>query len=214
VALALRTAVVSGAAVPASLRAAFGARGIAVFELYGTAELGIIAYETVAHDGLVLNEGLIAEIVAPGTGEPVPDGDVGELVVTPLRADYPLFRFATGDLSAFLPGASPCGRTNRRLRGWLGRADDTIKVKGMFLHPAMLGQALAQVPGAPARACLTVTRRDERDVLTLEVEGTADPRLADALVAAVRAVTRLGCTLAWVDALPDGPPLRDHRPPV
>ncbi len=211
--VALRTAVVSGAAVPASLRAAFGARGIAVFELYGTAELGIIAYETAAHDGLVLNEGLIAEILAPGGCDPMPDGEVGELVVTPLRADYPLFRLATGDLTAFLPGQSACGRTNRRLRGWMGRADEAVKVKGMFLRPGMLAQALALVPGAPARACLTITRADERDVLTLQAEAADDAALSEALVRAVRDVTRLGCAVAFTDSLPDGPPIRDHRPP-
>ena len=212
VSVVLRTAVVSGAAVPASLRAAFGARGIAVFELYGTAELGIIAYETPSHDGLVLNEGLIAEILDPLSGEPIPEGEVGELVVTPLRIDYPLFRLATGDLTAFLPGRSACGRTNRRLRGWLGRADETIKVKGMFLRPAMLADVMARVTANPPRACLTVTRQDERDVLTLVVEsapGWIDP---DALAAAVRAVTRLGCAVAFVDKLADGPPLRDQRP--
>jgi phenylacetate-CoA ligase len=210
--VALRTAVVSGAAVPASLRAAFAARGIAVFELYGTAELGIIAYETPSHDGLVLNEGLIAEILDPVSGAPMPDGEVGELVVTPLRTDYPMFRLATGDLTAVLPGRSGCGRSNRRLRGWLGRADETIKVKGMFLRPGMLAEALARVTATPPRACLTVTRQDERDVLTLVVErapGAPDP---EALVAAVRAVTRLGCVVAFVDTLADGPPLRDQRP--
>lgn len=213
----LQSAVVSGAAVPASLRGAFDARGIEVFELYGTAELGIIAYETTAHAGLVLNEGLIAEVVAPGTGTPLPEGEVGELLVTPLRADAPLFRLATGDLTAFLPAGSPCGRTNRRLRGWMGRADEAIKVKGMFLRPGMLAQVLAQVPAqmpdGPARACLVVTRQDERDVLTLEVQGAADAGLTAALVSAVRDVTRLGCDVRWVDDLADGPPLRDRRPP-
>jgi len=214
VAVAIRSAVVSGAAVPASLRAAFGARGIAVFELYGTAELGIIAYETAAHAGLVLNEGLIAEIVAPGTGDTLKDGEVGELVVTPLRADYPLFRLATGDLTAFMPGTSPCGRTNRRLRGWMGRADEAVKVKGMFLRPAMLAQILMQVPGAPARACLTVTRQNERDILTLECEGPPDDALSEALVRAVRDVARLGCAVRWAPKLPDGPQIRDLRAPA
>lgn len=210
--VALRTAVVSGAAVPASLRAAFAARSIAVFELYGTAELGIIAYETPSHDGLVLNEGLIAEVLDPVTGARMPDGEVGELVVTPLRIDYPMFRLATGDLTAVLPGPSGCGRTNRRLRGWLGRADETIKVKGMFLRPGMLAEALARVTATPPRVCLAVTRRDERDVLTLVVEGPPGCLEPDALVAAVRAVTRLGCEVAFTDRLTDGPPLRDERP--
>jgi phenylacetate-CoA ligase len=210
--VALRTAVVSGAAVPASLRAAFAARGIAVFELYGTAELGIIAYETPSHDGLVLNEGLIAEILDPLSGEPMPEGEVGELVVTPLRTEYPLFRLATGDLTAILPGRTACGRTNRRLRGWLGRADETIKVKGMFLRPGMLAEVLARVTANPPRACLTVTRQDERDVLTLMVEGVPGVLDPEALVAAVRAVTRLGCGVEFLDNLAEGPPLRDMRP--
>lgn len=211
--LALRAALLSGAALPASLRSFFGARGIGVFELYGTAELGIIAYETASHDGMVLSEGLWAEVIDPGSGTPLPEGEVGELVITPLRQHYPLIRFATGDLTALLPAGAASGHSNRRLRGWMGRADDTVKVKGMFLRPAMLAEVLAVLP-APAAACFVIERADERDQLTLQIEGTADAALAALVLERVRAVTRLGCALCWLapGSLPAGPALRDLRP--
>jgi len=212
--VALRSAVVSGAAVPASLRASFAARGIEVFELYGTAELGIIAYETPSHDGLVLNEGLLVEIVAPGTGDPLPDGEVGELVVTPLHADCPLIRFATGDLSAILPGLSGCGRTNRRLRGWMGRADDAVKVKGMFIRPGLLAEIIAGGAGLVTRARFVIDRRDERDHLTLEAEGPMhDSAATDRLTRLVRDVTRLGSDVRWCadGSMPQGKLIEDRR---
>ena len=131
----LERAMVSGAALPASLRQELRERGIDVSQAYATGDLGVIAYESPARDGLVVNEGLIVEIVVPGTGEPVAEGEIGEVVVTRLTADYALLRLATGDLSAALSGVSPCGRTNARLRGWLGRADQSTKIKGMFVHP-------------------------------------------------------------------------------
>ena len=125
-------------------------RGLEVFQSYGTADLGMVAYESPAREGLILDEDVIVEIVRPGTGDPVADGEVGEIVVTVLNRDYPLVRFATGDLSAFMPGASPCGRTNRRIRGWLGRADQTTKVKGMFVHAGQIAEVLKRHPDACA----------------------------------------------------------------
>lgn len=212
--LTLRVALLSGAALPASLRAAFTARGIGVFELYGTAELGIIAYETASHDGMVVNENLWVEIVAPGSGDLMPPGEIGELVVTPFRSDYPLIRFATGDLTALLPGFAASGHTNHRLRGWLGRADDTVKVKGMFMRPAMLAEVLAGLPDPVPRARFVIDRAEERDRLVLEIEGNDDPGQNAILLERVRAVARLGCELRWVakGSLPEGPALRDLRP--
>ncbi|WP_323042512.1 phenylacetate--CoA ligase family protein [Gemmobacter sp.] len=207
--VALTRAFLSGAAVTPTLRAAFTTRGIAVFELYGTAELGILAYETPAHQGMVLNDGFWAEIVAPGTGDPLPQGEVGELVVTLYRTAYPLIRFATGDLTAILPSAD--GVAPPRLRGWMGRADDAVKVKGMFLRPGMLADVLATSPVTRAR--FVVDRVDERDRLTLEVEGAEDPALGADLQRAVRSVTRLGCDLRWCapGSIPQGPALADLR---
>lgn len=212
-------ALLSAAALPASLRAGFAARGIAVFEQYGTAELGIIAYETDSHDGMVLAESLWAEIVAPGSGEPLPEGEVGELVVTPLRQDYPLIRFGTGDLSGFAPGQAASGHSNRRLRGWLGRADDAVKVKGMFLRPAMLAEVLAALPpDLPARppARFVIDRTAERDRLTLEIAAAPSDPLGALLLARVRDVTRLGCELRWVtpETLTgtEAQPILDRRP--
>ncbi len=126
-------------------------RGLEVFQSYGTADLGMVAYESPAREGLILDEHVIVEIVRPGTGDPVADGEVGEIVVTVLNRDYPLVRFATGDLSAFMPGTSPCGRTNRRIRGWLGRADQTTKVKGMFVHAGQIAEVLKRHPDCLAR---------------------------------------------------------------
>lgn len=212
--LTLKNAVVSGAAVPDSLRATFGKCGIEVFECYGTAELGIIAYETSSHDGLLVCDNLLIEIVAPGTGDPLPDGEIGELVVTPLRADYPLFRFATGDLSAILPGPSGCGRTNRRLRGWLGRADDAVKVKGMFLRPDHHAQLLSSAVGLLSYARFIIDRSDERDRLTLEAEGPShDDGASDRVITIVRNITRLGCALHWQPdgTIPRGKPIADWR---
>ena len=188
----LTKAVVSGEAFPAPLREAFAARGLAAFQLYATADLGLIAYETSAHEGLVVDEGVLVEIVRPGTGDAVPAGEVGEVVVTPLlNADYPLVRFATGDLSAFMPGCSPCGRTNARLRGWLGRADQTTKVRGMFVHPAQVAQVLARHPDI-RRARLVVEHDDGGlDAMRLEVEQADDASAGEAIVATLRDVTKL-----------------------
>jgi len=139
-------ALVSGEALPPALRAGFAQRGVEVLQCYASADLGLIAYETPAREGLVLDEDVIVEIVTPGTGDPVAEGEVGEVVVTSFSEVYPLIRFATGDLSAILPGPSPCGRTNTRIRGWLGRADQTTKVKGMFVHPEQIAAIVARHP--------------------------------------------------------------------
>lgn len=209
--LAITRAFLSGAAVTPTLRAAFTGRGVEVFELYGTAELGILAYETPSHDGMVLNDGIWPEIVAPGTGEPLAPGEVGELVVTLFRTSYPLIRFATGDLTAIVASADGAGPP--RLRGWMGRADDAVKVKGMFLRPGMLAEVLAAVGASARPARFVVDRIDERDRLTLEIEGPDDPALVEALHKAVRSVTRLGCELRWCasGALPQGATLADLR---
>ena len=140
----MRRALVSGEALPPALRAEIGAAGIAVRQCYATADLGLVAYESVPDAGLVLDEWVIVEILRPGTGDPVGPGEVGEVVVTTLNPDYPLIRFATGDLSMLLPGASPCGRTAPRLKGWMGRADQTTKVRGLFVHPSQVAEAIAQ----------------------------------------------------------------------
>ena len=182
---------VSGEALPPSLRAAIGERGVAVMQCYATADVGLIAYESSALEGMILDEGAIVEIVRPGTGDPVPEGEVGEVVVTPLNPDYPLVRFATGDLSAVLPGASPCGRTNTRIRGWMGRADQTTKVKGMFVHPSQIAEVVRR-HAEIVRARLVVTSAGNQDVMTLHCETEAgDPGLTDAVAATVREVCKL-----------------------
>src|SRR5580704_549191 len=154
-------ALVSGAALPASLREELAARGVAVLQCYATADVGVIAYETPARTGMVVNETVILEIVRPGTGEVVAYGEVGEVVVTSFNADYPMIRLATGDLSAIVPGASPCGRTNRRVRGWMGRADQTTKIKGMFVHPRQVADVARRHPEL-LRVRLVVTREAEQ----------------------------------------------------
>jgi len=188
----VKKALVSGEAFPPSLRDALGARGIAAYQVYASADLGSIAYESTAREGLIVDEGTLVEIVRPGTGDPVAPGEVGEVVVTLLaNADYPLIRFGTGDLSAFMPGTSPCGRTNARIKGWMGRADQTTKVKGMFVHPAQVAQIVARHPEI-ARARLVVDNPEGNDRMTLHVEiaGKATAS-ADAIVATIRDVTKL-----------------------
>ena len=182
---------VSGEALPPSLRAAIGERGISVMQCYATADVGLIAYESPALEGMILDEGAIVEIVRPGTGDPVAEGEVGEIVVTPLNPDYPLVRFATGDLSAVMPGASPCGRTNTRIRGWMGRADQTTKVRGMFVHPSQVAEVVRRHEEI-VRARLVVTSVDNQDVMTLRCESeTGDPGLVAAIAATVREVCKL-----------------------
>ena len=182
---------VSGEALPPSLRASLGERGVAVMQCYATADVGLIAYESPALEGMILDEGAIVEIVRPGTGDPVAEGEVGEVVVTPLNPDYPLVRFATGDLSAVMPGASPCGRTNARIRGWMGRADQTTKVRGMFVHPSQVAEVVRRHPEI-VRARLVVTSVDNQDVMTLRCESErGDAGIAGAVAASVREVCKL-----------------------
>ncbi|MFQ6018537.1 MAG: phenylacetate--CoA ligase family protein [Kiloniellaceae bacterium] len=209
-------ALVSGGALFPSLRQDYAGRGIRMLQCYATADVGLIAYESAADRGMIVDEGLIVEIVRPGTGDPVPEGEVGEVVVTTLNPDYPLIRLATGDLSAVLPGLSPCGRTNLRLKGWLGRADQTTKVKGMFVHPAQVAEVLKRHPEV-TKARLIVARRGEADVMTLhcEVAGAqAGEALAGAIAGSLRAVCNLGgeVRLAAPGALPnDGKVIEDTR---
>ncbi|MFM9857053.1 AMP-binding protein [Pseudoxanthobacter sp. M-2] len=211
-------AVVSGAALPKSLSAEFARRGIAAFQAYATAELGILAFETSGRSGLVVNEDIILEIVRPGTGDPVAPGEVGEVVVTRMSPAYPLVRFGTGDLSALLPGPSPCGRTNLRLEGWMGRADQRTKVKGMFVDPAQVDQVVKRHPEV-RRARLVVGRADEQDTMTLRfeaaVDGEAGATLAEAVAATLRDVTKLSGTAEPVPAgtlANDGKVIDDTRP--
>jgi phenylacetate-coenzyme A ligase PaaK-like adenylate-forming protein len=210
----LKKALVSGEAYPPSLRDWLRERGIEGYQAYATADVGTIAYETAAREGLVIDEGVIVEIVRPGTGDPVPDGEVGEVVVTVLQADYPLLRFGTGDLSAILPGLCPTGRTNLRIKGWMGRADQTTKVRGMFVHPAQVAEVCKRHPEI-ARARLVVEGEMANDRMTLRAEAVATPAgLADALAATVRDLTKLRCDVALVapGSLPnDGKVIEDSR---
>ena len=180
-------AAVSGGALFPSTRAFYRERGIHCLQAYATADLGSIAYETVQDEGLIIDEGVLVEIVTPGTGDPVEEGRIGEVVVTCLNDDYPLIRFATGDLSSLLPGRSSCGRTNRRLSGWKGRADQTTKIKGMFVHPEQVATLVACNPGI-MRARIVVTRENELDVMTILVESMMDevPGLAESVLSTIK----------------------------
>lgn len=210
----LRKASVGGEAFPPSLRDWLAERGIAAYQSYGTADLGLIAYETEAREGLVLDEGVIVEIVRPGTGEPVPAGEVGEVVVTTLNPDYPLIRFGTGDLSAVLPGPCPTGRTNTRIKGWMGRADQTAKVRGMFVHPAQVAEIVRRHPEV-RRARLVVSGEMANDRMDLRVEVDGAPEgLAERLGDSVRDVTKLrgDVLLCAPGSLPnDGKVIEDTR---
>ena len=210
----IRRALVSGAAFPPSLQAEVKARGVDAYQMYGTADLGCVAYETAAREGLVVAEEVILEIVRPGTGDPVPDGEIGEVVVTVLDEAHPILRLALGDLSAVLPGVSPCGRTNTRILGWRGRADQTAKVKGMFVRPEQVAEIAQRHPGL-GRLRLVVTREGEQDAMTLRAESAGAPGLADALAATLQAVTRLRGAVELVPpgSLPnDGKVIADERP--
>jgi phenylacetate-CoA ligase len=211
----LKRALVSGAALPASLRQELGSRGVAVLQCYATADVGVISYESAAREGMILNESLILEIVRPGSGDPVPDGEVGEVVVTSFNEDYPMVRLATGDLSAVMPGGSPCGRTNTRIRGWMGRADQTAKVKGMFVRPELVIE-VGRRHAALGRVRLVVTRENEQDAMTLMAEcDMDDPGLAAAVGATLQSVTKLKGDVKFVapGSLPnDGKVIADERP--
>ncbi|HSV46747.1 MAG TPA: AMP-binding protein [Ramlibacter sp.] len=187
----IRKALTGGEALPPSLRDWFVEHGMAVYQSYATADLGLIAYETPAREGLVVEESVIVEIVRPGTGDPLPEGEVGEVVVTTLNPDYPLIRFGTGDLSAVLRGACPSGRTNQRIKGWLGRADQTTKIRGMFVHPGQVADIARRFPEV-LKARLVVSGEMANDTMTLKVEAASMPQGLDARIGeAVRDVTKL-----------------------
>ncbi len=194
----LQKALVSGEAFPPSLRDWLIERGVQAYQAYATAEAGVIAYESAAREGLVLDEDVILEIVRPGTGDPVAEGEVGEVVVTVLNPDYPLLRFGTGDLSAILPGACPTGRTNTRIRGWMGRADQTAKVRGMFVHPSQVAEVVKRHPEL-LKGRLVVQGEMANDHLTLHVESTSvADELAAAVAGSVRDVTKLRAEVVLV----------------
>ncbi|MFN3862631.1 MAG: phenylacetate--CoA ligase family protein, partial [Roseateles sp.] len=214
----LRHALVSGEACPPALVAWFAERGVDAYQCYATADLGLIAYETEAREGLVMAEGIVVEIVRPGTGDPLPDGEVGEVVVTTLSPGYPLIRFATGDLSAVLPaasGTSPCGRTHQRLRGWLGRADQSAKVRGMFVHAGQVAEIVKRHEQV-RRARLVVSGELAQDQVVLQVEmwKPAAPGLAESLMLAARELTKLRVDIELLPpgSLPnDGKLIEDRR---
>jgi len=210
----IKRALVSGAAFPPSLQAEIKARGIDAYQAFGTADLGLVAFETEAREGMVVNEDLILEIVKPGTGDPVASGDVGEIVVTSLDPHHPWIRLALGDLTAALPGPSKCGRTNMRIRGWMGRADQTTKVKGMFIRPEQIAE-IGKRHSELGRLRLVVTRQGETDAMTLKAEtAAANDALREQVAASLRAVTKLGGSvdLVGVGLLPnDGKVIADER---
>lgn len=211
----LKKALVSGEAFPAPLRDFFATRGIAAYQAYATADVGTIAFETSAREGLVVDEGVLVEVVRPGTGDPVPDGEVGEVVVTGITcADYPLIRFATGDLSAVLPGVSRCGRTNTRIKGWMGRADQTTKVRGMFVHPHQVAAVVKRFP-AIQRARVVVDSPDGSDRMRVLCAVSAEmDGLKVQIETAIREVTRLRGDVEFVESqsLPnDGKVIEDQR---
>src|SRR5262245_36160150 len=212
----LKRGLVSGAALPASLRDELGRRGVAVLQCYATAELGVIAYESEAREGMIVNETVIVEIVRPGTGDPVPVGDVGEVVVTSFNRDYPMIRLATGDLSALMPGISPCGRTNARIKGWMGRADQTAKVKGMFVHPKQIAEVAARHPELK-RVRLVIDREAEQDTMTLLAECAPNEAALEAKIAAtLQSITKLKGSVRLMSpgTLPnDGKLIADERKP-
>lgn len=207
-------ALVSGEALPQPLRDGFTDRGIRVQQCYATADLGLIAYESIAAEGLIIDEGVYLEIVRPGSGDLVKDGEVGEVVVTSLGPEYPLIRFATGDLSAIMPGTSPCGRSNRRIRGWLGRADQTAKVRGMFIHPEQVDKVIKRHPEI-IRARLLVDWVDQADEITLRCEtDSREESLVTAIVESIRHICKLRGTVELLEpgTLPnDGKVIDDIR---
>jgi len=214
----LKKALVGAEALPAALRAELCGRGLSVLQSYGTADLGIIAYETIGPDGeicpgMVLDEGIIVELVVPGTGDPVDPGEVGEVVVTTLTPEYPLIRFVTGDLSAILPSPSPCGRTNHRIKGWLGRADQTTKVRGMFVHPEQVAEILRRHKSI-IRARLVVEQPAGSDEMMLLVEGAEGAEEVARIVDTIQAVTKLRGVVSCVpigSLADDGKLIEDRR---
>jgi len=187
----IKKGLVGGEALPPSLRATLSSHGIDVLQFYGTADVGSIAYESAAKEGLIIDEQIIVEIVTPGTGDPVADGEVGEILITSFSQDYPLVRFATGDMSKYLPGASPCGRSNTRIAGWMGRADQTTKVKGMFVRPEQVAVVATRHPEV-LKARLVVDREDVKDVMTLHCEvEKQDESLVESIKASMQDVCKL-----------------------
>lgn len=212
----LTKGLVSGEALPPSLRTELKEKGVSVLQCYATADVGLISYESDAMEGMIVDEGVVVEIVRPGTGEPVPEGEVGEVVVTTFSHDYPLVRFGTGDMSAVMSGTSPCGRTNMRIKGWMGRADQTTKIKGMFVHPSQVADILKRHDEI-SKARLEVTGESGRDSMTLVVEvdgGQGGDGLADALRGSLSTVTKLKGDVRFVATgeLPnDGKVIDDQR---
>jgi phenylacetate-CoA ligase len=210
----IKRALVSGAAFPKSLQDEIKARGVDAYQAFATADLGFIAHETAARKGLVVSEDIILEIVQPGTGDPIREGDVGEIVVTSLDPHHPWIRLALGDLTAALPGTSPCGRTNMRIKGWMGRADQTTKVKGMFVRPEQIAEIGKRHPEL-GRLRLVITRDGETDTMTLRAEaGTASDKLREELSATLQSVTKLRGVVELVKSgsLPnDGKVIADER---
>jgi phenylacetate-CoA ligase len=215
----IKKALVGAEAFPAVLRSEFRQRGITALQCYGTADLGLIAYESIGPDGevcpgMVLDEGIIVELVQPGTGDPVPPGEVGEVVVTTLTPEYPLIRFATGDLSALLAGPSPCGRTNHRIKGWMGRADQTAKVRGMFVHPEQVAEIVRRHKSI-IRARLVIERPASADQMSLHIEMGEPAESVAAITESAQAVTKLRAEIVRVPegSLPnDGKVIEDRRP--
>jgi phenylacetate-CoA ligase len=215
----IKKALVGAEAFPAVLRSEFRQRGITALQCYGTADLGLIAYESIGPDGevcpgMVLDEGIIVELVQPGTGDPVPPGEVGEVVVTTLTPEYPLIRFATGDLSALLAGPSPCGRTNHRIKGWMGRADQTTKVRGMFVHPEQVAEIVRRHKSI-IRARLMIERPASADQMSLHIEMGEPAESIAAIAESAQAVTKLRAEIVRVPegSLPnDGKVIEDRRP--
>ncbi len=207
-------ALVSGGALFPQLRKEYNKRGISVYQAYATADLGLIAYETEALKGMIVDEDCLVEIVRPGTGDPLPDGEVGEVVVTTINGVYPMIRLATGDLSAVMPGQSPCGRTNIRLKGWLGRADQTVKVRGMFVHPHQIAE-IAKCHPQISRMRLVISRENDRDKMTLVCAGsTAQNEPVEAIKSTVQRITKLSGDIVYTgtDELPnDGLVIADER---
>jgi phenylacetate-CoA ligase len=211
----IKRALVSGGALFPSLREEYASRGVSVLQCYATADVGVIAYESEAVEGMIVDEGVILEIVRPGTNEPVAEGEVGEVVVTNFNKTYPMIRFGTGDLSAILPGASPCGRTNQRIKGWMGRADQTTKVKGMFVHPSQVAD-IGKAHPELGKLRLVVGRSNEQDTLVLQAEcsNPADG-LADVVALTMQKICKIRgqVELVGVGSLAnDGQVISDDRP--
>jgi len=210
----IKKALVSGEAFPPSLRDWLGERGIQGYQAYATADAGLIAYESASRQGLIVDESIILEIVRPGTGDPVVDGEVGEVVVTVLNHDYPLVRFGTGDLSAVLPGTCPTGRTNVRIKGWMGRADQTTKIRGMFVHASQVAEIVKRHPEV-SKARIVVEGEMANDRMTVKVEAAGSSDLAQAVAASVKDVTKLRADhveLVVPGSLPnDGKVIEDAR---